>query len=161
MNRTQKEKEIASLHKVFKESELIVIARNTGITVSDMTALRRKLYNAGANLKVVKNRLTRIALKGTKYEQLADDFVQPTIIAYANDPVSVAKLTTEFAKNNERMVIVGGASGDKKLDINALNKLAAIPSMNELRAQIVGLLQAPAGKVARVLKAYADKDQVA
>jgi len=161
VNRTQKSEEINSLNQVFKDSELVVITRNNGITVADITSFRKKLYGVGANLKVVKNRLARIALKGTKYEQLSEVFVQPTLIAYAKDPLAVAKLTVEFAKNNEKMVIIGGAMGDKKLDMNALNALAAIPSMNELRAQIAGMLKSPAGKVARVLKAYAEKDQAA
>ena len=116
------------------------------------------MRDAGASLRVTKNRIARLAVKDTKFEGLADLFKGPVAMAYANDPIAACKACVEFAKNNEKLVIVGGALSDKALTLDEIKELAAIPSMDELRAKLVGLLQAPAAKLARVTKAYSEKE---
>ena len=123
-----------------------------------MEALRKKIRETGASLRVTKNRIARLAVKGTKFEGLADLFKGPVALAYAKDPISACKACVEFAKENEKLVIVGGALADKALTIEDIKALAAIPSMDELRAKLIGLLQAPASKMARVCKAYSEKE---
>ena len=113
---------------------------------------------AGAGFKVTKNRITRLALKGTKFENLVDLFKGPTAIAFASDPISACKACVEFAKTNEKLIVVGGAMGTGVLSVEEIKKLASIPSMDELRAKIIGLLQAPAAQLARVTKAYSEKE---
>ena len=146
------------LNEVFSNSESVVLAENTGLTVAEADDLRNRIREAGASIRVTKNRIARLALKGTKFEGLADLFKGPIAMAYASDPIAACKACVEFAKTNEKLVIVGGALSDKILTIDEIKELAAIPSMDELRAKLVGLIQAPASKLARVTKAYSEKE---
>ncbi|HEV7372913.1 50S ribosomal protein L10 [Arenibaculum sp.] len=172
MDRTQKEQTVAALHAALADAGLVVIAHQTGLTVAEVTDLRRKMRAAGASFKVTKNRLARIALKGTQFEKLDGLFKGPTTVAYSADPVAAAKVATDFAKGNEKFKILGGSLGTQLLDENGIKALASLPSLDELRAKLVGLiqtpatriagvLQAPGGQVARVLAAYAKKDEAA
>lgn len=146
------------MHEVFSNAESVVITEYLGLTVAEADELRNKVRNAGASLRVTKNRIARLAVKDTKFEGLADLFKGPVALAYANDPIAACKACVEFAKTNEKLVIVGGALSDKALTLDEIKELAAIPSMDELRAKLVGLLQAPAAKLARVTKAYSEKE---
>ena len=146
------------MHEVFSNAESVVITEYLGLTVAEADELRNKVRDAGASLRVTKNRIARLAVKDTKFEGLADLFKGPVAMAYANDPIAACKACVEFAKNNEKLVIVGGALSDKALTLDEIKELAAIPSMDELRAKLVGLLQAPAAKLARVTKAYSEKE---
>ena len=146
------------LNEVFSNSESVVLAENTGLTVAEADDLRNRIREAGASIRVTKNRIARLALKGTKFEGLADLFKGPIALAYASDPIAACKACVEFAKTNEKLVIVGGALSDKILTIDEIKELAAIPSMDELRAKLIGLVQAPASKLARVTKAYSEKE---
>ena len=146
------------LHEVFSNAESVVITEYLGLTVAEADELRNKVRDAGASLRVTKNRIARLAVKDTKFEGLADLFKGPVAMAYASDPISACKACVEFAKNNEKLVIVGGALSDKALTLDEIKELAAIPSMDELRAKLVGLIQAPAAKLARVTKAYSEKE---
>ncbi len=172
MDRTQKEALVASLHQVFEEAKVVVVSHFIGLTVAEMVDLRGRMREAGASFKVTKNNLTRLALKGTKYKNLEDLFSGPTAISYSNDPVAAAKVTAEFAKKNDKLVILGGAIGEEGLDADGVKALAALPSLDESRARLVGLLnapatkiagvlQAPAGQIARVLGAYSERGEAA
>ena len=172
MDRTQKSAAVAELQEVFQGTELVVIVHQTGLTVEETTNLRRKMRSANANFKVTKNRLARIALKGTRFEALDGLFTGPTAIAFSKDPVAAAKVAVDFAKTNEKLTLVGGSLGTQQLDATAIKALAALPSLNELRGKLVGLLQAPAtrvagilqapaGQLARVVGAYANKGEAA
>ena len=158
MNREEKTELLAELNGIFKEAESVVLAEYIGLTVAEAEALRKKIREAGASLRVTKNRIARLALKDTKFEGLADLFKGPVVMAYANDPIAACKACVQFAKENEKLVIVGGALSDKMLTLNEIKDLASIPSMDELRAKLIGLLQAPASKLARVCKAYSEKE---
>ena len=158
MNREEKTELLNMLHEVFSNAESVVITEYLGLTVAEADELRNKVRDAGASLRVTKNRIARLAVKDTKFEGLADLFKGPVAMAYANDPIAACKACVEFAKNNEKLIIVGGALSDKALTLDEIKKLAAIPSMDELRAKLVGLLQAPAAKLARVTKAYSEKE---
>ena len=169
MDRTQKKDWVGSLHGSLGEVGLVVVTHYKGLTVAEMTALRGKMRAAGASFKVTKNRLTKLALAGTEFENLADLFVGPTAIASSSDPVAAAKVIVEFAKTNDKLKILGGSLGSNRLDIDGVKALATLPSLDELRAKLLGMLstpatriagvlQAPAGQLARVLKAKADKD---
>ena len=158
MNREEKTELLNMLHEVFSNAESVVITEYLGLTVAEADELRNKVRDAGASLRVTKNRIARLAVKGTKFEGLADLFKGPVAMAYANDPIAACKACVEFAKNNEKLVIVGGALSDKAMTLDEIKELAAIPSMDELRAKLVGLLQAPAAKLARVTKAYSEKE---
>ena len=168
MNRTQKAEVVSALQEKFAGSGLVVVAHYAGMTVSEITSLRRKMLGAGAGVKIAKNRLTQIALKGTKFENLTDLFTGPTLIAQSHDPVAAAKVAVEFAKGNEKLVVLGGCLDGQKLDIRGIEALAKLPSLDELRARLLGMLQtpatriagvvqAPAGQLARVINAYAEK----
>ena len=159
MNREEKTQLLAELNELFNNSETIVVAHYKGLTVSEVSELRNNIRKAGAGFRVTKNRITRLALKGTKFESLADLFVGPTAIAFANDPISACKACVEFAKTNEKLLIIGGAMGTGVLSVAEINRLATIPSMDELRAKIIGLLQAPGAQLARVTKAYSEKSE--
>lgn len=143
---------------MFSNSEIVVVSHYKGLTVKEVSELRDNIRKVGAGFRVTKNRITRLALKGTNFENLADLFKGPTAIAFASDPVSACKACVEFAKTNEKLIIVGGAMGTGVLSTDEINKLASIPSMDELRAKIIGLLQAPGAQLARVTKAYSEKD---
>ena len=158
MNREEKTELLNMLHEVFSNAESVVITEYLGLTVAEADELRNKVRDAGASLRVTKNRIARLAVKDTKFEGLADLIKGPVAMAYANDPIAACKACVEFAKNNEKLVIVGGALSDKALTLDEIKELAAIPSMDELRAKLVGLLQAPAAKLARVTKAYSEKE---
>ena len=155
MNRAQKEQEIKDLNVRFEESEVVVLTHYSGLTVKQMADLRGKLREEGAYFKVTKNTLAKRALKGTQYEQLEGMFSGPTGVATSQDPVAAAKAAQAFAKDNDKLVILGGAMGEIMLDADAVKQLASLPSLDELRSKIVGLLVAPATQVARVLQAPA------
>jgi len=155
VNRSEKTEAIAELNQIFKDASLMVVTRQSGLTVQEVTDLRRKVRAAGASYKVAKNRLTLRALEGTAFKALGPLFKGPTAIAYSKDPVAAAKVVSAFAKDNEKLTIVGGALGENTLDVAGIQALATLPSLDALRASIIGLLQAPATKVASVLQAPA------
>ncbi len=172
MDRSQKEKLVENLHDALGETSCFVITHQSGLTVAEVTVLRRQMRDAGASFKVTKNRLARLALAGTKFEQLSPQFIGPTAIAYSRDPVAAAKVAVEFANKNDKLTIIGGALGEKQLDAAGIKALATMPSINELRAKLLGMLQtpatrvagvlqAPAAQLARVLNAYATKGEAA
>lgn len=140
---------------MFGAAGLVVVTHYIGLTVAEMTDLRRKMREAGAGFKVTKNRLTKLALKETDYEGLSDLFAGPTGIAYSEDPVAAARAAVEYAKGNDKLVILGGGLGSNVLDPDGVKALASLPSLDELRGKIVGVLQAPATKIAGVLQAPA------
>ncbi|HEY9536521.1 MAG TPA: 50S ribosomal protein L10 [Kiloniellaceae bacterium] len=155
MDRSQKEELVASLHQTFAETNLIIVTQQSGMTVAEVSDLRKKMRDAGASYKVTKNRLTRLALEGTKYEALKELFTGPTAVAVSVDPVAAAKVCVTFAKANEKLIIVGGAMGETTLDPSAIQALATLPSLDQLRGKLIGLVQAPATKVAGVVQAPA------
>ena len=170
VQRTEKEQLVASLNRAFTEATAVVITRQSGLSVSEISDLRRKVRAAGGRFKVTKNRLARRALSGTKYEGLADLLTGPTAIAFSSDAVAVAKVAVDFSKTNEKLVIAGGALGARVLNPEGVKALATLPSLDELRGKIAGLLkapqtkvagvlQAPAGMLARVVQAYAQKGE--
>jgi large subunit ribosomal protein L10 len=165
VDRVEKEDLVASLHKTFEDSTIVVVTHYSGLTGAEMGDLRMQMREAGASFKVTKNRLTRRALEGTKYQPLESLFTGPTAIAYSDDPVAAAKAAVNFAKGNEKLIVLGGALGEEQLDLASIRSLASLPSMDELRAKIVGMistpatriagvLQAPAGQIARVISAH-------
>lgn len=151
MDRAAKEKLVASLHDVFDETGVIVVTHYAGMTVAQMTEYRSRIKEAGGSVKVAKNRLAKLALKGTSAEGITDLFKGPTCVAFSDDPVAAAKITVNFSKDNKKLVVLGGAMGTTVMDADAVKSLAALPSLDELRGKLVGLIQAPAGKIARVL----------
>ena len=151
MNRAEKADLVALLNTTFNETEVVVVTRNLGLTVAQSTDLRGKMRDAGATFKVSKNRLAKIALKDTRYEPLADLFTGPIALATSSDPVAAAKVAVEFAKTNDKLEIVGGMMGETLLDVNGVKALATMPSLDELRAKLIGLVQAPATKIARTI----------
>ena len=153
MDRAQKKELVDSLNRTFEDAELVVVTHQSGLTVAESNELRGQIRAAGASFKVTKNRLTRLALEGTKYQALQSLFTGPTAVALSVDPVAAAKVCVEFANKNEKLTIVGGALGDKVLDVNDVKALAKLPSLDELRATIIGVIQAPAGKIASVVQA--------
>jgi large subunit ribosomal protein L10 len=172
LDRGQKEKLIASLAEVFGSVNLVVVTRPKGLTVAESTDLRRRMREAGASFKVTKNRLTRLALKGTKFESLSELFVGETAIAYSSDPVAAARVAVKFADDNQKLVVLGGVLFQQTLDVEGVKNLATLPSLDELRGRLVGMLQtpatriagvlqAPAGQLARVLNAHATKGEAA
>lgn len=169
MDRAQKPVVVEELNRVFNEVNVVVVTRNLGLSVAQSTALRLKMREAGATFKVTKNSLAKIATKGTVYESISDLLTGPVALASSIDPVAAAKIVVEFAKTNDRLEIVGGAMGSTVLDVDGVKALATMPSLDELRAKIVGLVQAPAtkivqivqapaGQLARVFGAYATKE---
>ena len=172
MDRAAKKEMVTELNGVFKVSSVVVVAHYAGLTVADMQLLRRQMKQAGAAVKVAKNRLAKIALDGTDVAAVAPLLKGPTVIAYSGDPVAAPKVATDFAKGHEKFVILGGAMGKTTLNPDGVKALASLPSLDELRAKIVGLIMAPATKVAqvlnapgsklaRVVQAYADKSEAA
>ena len=157
MNRNEKAELIETLQSTLSEATAVVVTHQTGLTVAESSDLRGRMREAGAGFKVTKNRLTRIALQGTKYEDITDLFTGPTAMGTSADPVSAAKTLVAFAKENDKLTIVGGALDGKVLDKVGVEALAKLPSLDELRASLVGLLNAPATKVARVAQAPAAK----
>ena len=172
MDRAEKKAAIEALNGVFKASNVVVVAHYSGLTVAQMQTLRKQMRAAGASVKVAKNRLARIALEGTDVASIGSLLKGPTVIAYSDDVIAAPKVATDFAKAHDKFVILGGAMGKTALDQNGVKALASLPSLDELRAKLVGLLvapatkiaqlaTAPAGKVARVVQAYASKGEAA
>lgn len=170
MDRTEKREFVASLAAVFADTSFVLVAQNKGLTVADVSELRRRMRAAGATYKVAKNRLATLALEGTRFDGVKPLLKGPTALAWSMDPVAVAKTAVEFAKTNDKFVVLGGALGTQTLGADGVKALAELPSLETLRAQLVGLiqtpatriaavLQAPGGQVARVLSAYAKKDE--
>lgn len=169
MDRAEKQDLVNALKAQVGEVAVVVVTRNLGMTVAQSTDLRQKMRDAGASYQVAKNRLVKLAIDGTDYAGLADYLAGPTALATSTDPVAAAKVAVEFAKTNDKFEIVGGAMGSNVLDVAGVQALATLPSLDELRAKIVGLVQAPAtklaqiaqapaGQLARVFGAYAAKD---
>ncbi len=146
---------VTALHDVFAEAGVVVVAHYVGLSVSAMTKLRSDMREAGGQVKVAKNRLAKLALEGTNVKGIADLLRGPTCIAYSDDPVAAPKVAVKFAKGNEKFVILGGAMGSTVLDAQGVNSLASLPSLDELRGMLIGLIQAPASKIARTLNAPA------
>jgi large subunit ribosomal protein L10 len=172
VDRAEKSELVTSLNQVFKDTGSVVVAHYAGLSVAEMTAFRAKMREAGAGVKVAKNRLAKLALKGTEAEVIADLFKGPTVVAYSSDPVAAAKVAIDFAKTNEKLVILGGSMGKQGLDPEGVKALASLPSLDELRAKLVGMIKtpatriasvvaAPAGQVARVIGAHARKSEAA
>lgn len=155
VNRAQKAEAVEALNQTFQSNGVVVVAEYKGLTVAEITEYRTKLRAEGGQFKVAKNRLAKIASKGTAYEGLADMFKGPVGIAYSEDPISAAKVTFNFAKGNDKLVIVGGGMGEQVLDVAGVEALAKLPSLDEIRGKIVGVLQAPAQKLVGVLQAPA------
>jgi large subunit ribosomal protein L10 len=169
VDRTAKKDAVASLNDVFSNTSVVVVAHYAGLTVAQFQKLRREMKANGATVKVAKNRLAKIALEGTDVASISHLLKGPTQIAYSNDPVAAPKVATAFAKDHDKLVILGGAMGKTALNPDGVKALATMPSLDELRAKLLGLLQAPATKIsqlstapaaklARVFQAYADKD---
>ena len=151
MDRSQKADLVAELKQVFTDTTVVVVTRNHGLSVAQSSDLRMKMRDAGAQYKVAKNRLALIALEDTQYKPIGELLKGPTALATSADPVAAAKVAVDFAKTNDKFEIVGGAMGDTVLDVDGIKALAALPSLDELRAKIVGLIQAPATKIARTV----------
>jgi large subunit ribosomal protein L10 len=169
VDRAEKKEAVATLHDVFDKTAVVVVARYSGLTVAQLQNLRKQARAAGATVQVAKNRLAKIALEGTSVASIGSLLKGPTLIAYSADPVAAAKVASAFAKDHEKFVILGGAMGATVLNVEGVKALATLPSLDELRAKLVGLLQAPAtklaqlssapaAKLARVFGAYANKD---
>ena len=157
MDRSQKADAVAQLSEVFNQAGVVVVTRNLGLSVAQSTELRTKMREAGASYKVAKNRLAKLALKDTDYVGLEDFLNGPTALAWSTDPVAAAKAAVDFAKSNDKLEIVGGSMGTQVLDEAGVKALASMPSLDELRGKIVGLINAPATKVAQVVNAPAAK----
>ena len=169
MDRAEKKEAVAALKQTFTEANVVVVTRNLGLTVAQSTQLRIRMRETGASYKVAKNTLALIAVEGTAYAPISDMLTGPTALATSVDPVAAAKAVVEFAKTNDKLEIVGGAMGETLLDVNGVKALAELPSLDELRAKLIGLIQAPASKIARTINepgaqlarvfgAYAAKD---
>ncbi len=170
MDRTEKREFVASLGQVFAETSMVVVAQNKGLTVAEVSDLRRKMRASGSTYKVAKNRLAVLALEGTRFDGIKPMLKGPTALAWSQDPVAVAKTAVDYAKVNDKFVVVGGALGAQMLNADGIKALADLPSLDALRARLVGMIQtpatriagvlaAPAGQLARVLGAYARKDE--
>lgn len=169
MDRAEKKEFVTTLHDVFDKTSVVVVAHYSGLTVAQMQGLRKRMSEAGAKVQVAKNRLAKIALDGTAVASIAPLMKGPTLIAYSADPVAAPKVAVAFAKDFDKFVILGGAMGQTALNVDRVKALATLPSLDELRAKLVGLIQAPAtklaqlstapaAKLARVFAAYADRD---
>jgi large subunit ribosomal protein L10 len=172
LDRSQKANLVTALTSALADIDCVVITHQTGLSVAEVTELRRQMRAVGANFRVTKNRLARRALEGTKFERLSPLFKGPTAIAFSRDPVAAAKVAVAFAEKNDKLTIVGGGLGTRELDVEGVKALATLPSLDALRARLLGLLQTPAGRlvgllqapgsqVARVLSAYAKAGETA
>jgi large subunit ribosomal protein L10 len=168
VDRTTKEEKVTSLKQTFEDSEMVVVTHYIGMTMPEMTDLRDRMREAGASFKVTKNRLTRLALQDTDFESLTELMTGPTALAYSADPVAAAKTAVNYAKDNDKLVILGGVFNGQSLDVDGVKNLAKLPSLDELHGKLVGMiqtpttriagvLQAPAGQVTRVIGAYGAK----
>jgi large subunit ribosomal protein L10 len=151
VERAEKREVVTALHDVFAKTGVVVVAHYAGLTVADMTRLRSDMRSAGGQVKVAKNRLVKLALEGTDAKGIADLLKGPTCLAFSADPIAAPKVAVKFAKTNEKFVILGGAMGATVLDAKGVNSLASLPSLDELRSKLIGLIQAPASKIARTL----------
>ena len=169
MDRAEKKEAVGALHDVFSKASVVVVAQYSGLTVAQMQRLRKQMKQAGATVQVAKNRLAQIALKGTDVASIGPLLKGPTLLAYSSDPVAAPKAAMAFAKDHEKFVVLGGAMGTTALNPDGVKALATMPSLDELRAKLLGLItapatklaqlaNAPAAKVARVISAYASKD---
>jgi large subunit ribosomal protein L10 len=172
VDRAEKRAFVATMHDAFDNAGAVVVAHYTGLTVSQISTFRARVKEAGGTVKVAKNRLAKIALQGTDAEHMTELFQGQTLVVYSADPVTAPKAAVEFAKTNDKLVILGGAMGATSLDKNGVTALAELPSLDELRARLVGMIQtpatriaqivnAPAGQLARVFGAYSRKDEAA
>ena len=152
MERAAKEALVTVLHEVFNNAGVVVVTHYSGLTVAQMTDCRNRMRAAGGSVKVAKNRLAKIALKDAQIGDIADLLKGPTCLAYSDDPIAAAKIAVEYAKGNDKLVILGGAMGSSVLDANGVKALAALPSLDELRGRLVGLIQAPATKIAQLVQ---------
>jgi large subunit ribosomal protein L10 len=168
VDRTQKQQIAAALHQDLADTVCVVVTHQTGLSVDEVTQLRRQMRNAGARYRVTKNRLARRALEGTPFQNLAPLFTGPTAIAFSRDPVAAAKAAVEYANRNKKLTVIGGGLSGQALDAAAVKALASLPSLDELRSKIIGLinapatklatlLQTPAGQLARVLAAHSEQ----
>jgi large subunit ribosomal protein L10 len=157
MDRAQKKELVERLNRTFAETSVVVVTRNHGLTVAQVNDLRTKMRAAGASYKVAKNRLARIALEGTAFGTISNLLIGPTAIATSTDPVAAAKVAVEFARTNDKLELVGGAMGATLLDVDGIKALAELPSLDELRAKLIGLVNAPATKLAQLANAPAAK----
>jgi len=160
LNRAEKEQEVTDIKAIFDSNELLVVTQYSGLTVAQLTDLRTKLRAEGASFRVAKNTLVKRALKGTKFEGAADLFKGPTGFASSKDPLAAARVAYEFAKTNDKLIILGGATANENLDLSKIKTLALLPSLDSLRGKIIGILQAPAAQLARLANAYAEKGGV-
>ncbi|HUU25485.1 MAG TPA: 50S ribosomal protein L10 [Methyloceanibacter sp.] len=151
MERAEKREVVSALHDVFAETGVVVVAHYSGLSVAQMTKLRSDMRDAGGRVKVAKNRLVRLALEGTDAKGISELMTGPTCLAFSEDPVAAPKVAVKFAKGNEKFVILGGTMGTTVLDAKAVSSLAELPSLDELRSTLIGLVQAPATKVVRTL----------
>ena len=169
MDRGEKKECVASLADVFKTTSVVIVAHYSGLTVAQMQALRKQMRTAGASVQVAKNRLVKIAVQGTEVASISELMRGPTLIAYSDDPVAAPKAAVAFAKENDKLVILGGAMGATSLNVDAVRSLATLPSLDELRGKLIGIIvapatklaqltTAPAAKLARVFAAYGGKD---
>ncbi len=170
MDRTEKREFVTTLGQVFAETSMVVVSQNNGLTVAEVSDLRRKMRASGSTYKVAKNRLAVLALEGTRFGGIKPMLKGPTALAWSQDPVAVAKAAVDYAKANDKFVVIGGALGTQTLDADGIKALADLPSLDALRARLVGMIQtpgtriagvlaAPAGQLARVLAAYSKKDE--
>jgi len=172
VDRQAKESFVANLKDVFNTSAVVVVAQNTGLTVSEMNELRSAMRDAGGQIKVIKNKLTKIALDGTPLSAIEEYLNGPSMLAYSDDPVAAPKIAIKFAKENDNFVVLGGSLLVKKIDLGEVKQLASLPSLDELRAKILGLINTPAGNIAslvntpgtnlaQVVKAFSEKSEAA
>jgi large subunit ribosomal protein L10 len=172
VDRQEKETFVANLKDVFNTSAVVVVAQNTGLTVAKMNELRSAMRDAGGQIKVIKNKLTKIALDGTPLSAIEEYLNGPSMLAYSDDPVAAPKIAIKFAKENKNFVVLGGSLPEKKIDLGEVKQLASLPSLDELRAKILGLMNTPAGNIAslvntpgtnlaQVVKAFSEKSEAA
>ena len=172
MERAEKREFVTSMNQEFSNAGAVVVAHYSGLTVSEISDFRSKVKEAGGKVKVAKNRLARLALQGTEVEHISGLFEGQTLVVYSEDPVAAPKASVDFSKANEKLVILGGAMGATNLDVNGVRALASLPSLDELRGKLVGIIStpatriaqivnAPAGQLARVVGAYAQKNEAA
>ena len=153
MNRDQKEIFIKNIKTIVDDNSLVLVFHYRGMSMNEMTDLRVQSFNSGCKIKVTNNRLAKLALKETNKVDLSDFFDGPTAIAYSNDPVSLTKLLVEFAKNNNNLVVLGGIMDNEILSVEKIEILSKLPSLEEIRAKLIGLISSPAQKIASVLTA--------
>ncbi len=157
MDRTQKQAFIGSLSERIASAKSLVVAHYRGLTVKEMSQLRRQMREAGGEVQVAKNRLAKLAFKGTAFEELSSIMVGPTVLAFSADEIAPSRISQKFADTNNKLVIVGGSMNGKVLSAAEVKTISQLPTLDEARAKIIGVLQAPGGQLARVTKAYSEK----